>query len=1122
MSIHVALHHRTTYRYDRPIELGPQIVRLRPAPHSRTPVLSYSLKITPAQHFINWQQDPQGNHLARLVFPEKTDRFEVTVDLVADMSVINPFDFFLEPSAETWPFAYDASLAEEIAPFRKLEPLGPRLTAWLAKVDRKKQRTIDFVVGLNARLQQEIGYIVRLEPGVQSCEETLVRAKGSCRDTGWLLVMILRHLGFAARFASGYLIQLVADEKPLDGPEGPTHDFTDLHAWCEVYLPGAGWIGLDPTSGLLTGEGHIPLACTPEPSSAAPIEGALEKAEVEFEHSMTVSRVRETPRTTKPYTEEQWATLLKVGEAIERDIGKHDVRLTMGGEPTFVSVDDMDGPEWNTLALGPEKRRLAGVLFRKLAHRFATGPLLHFGQGKWYPGEQLPRWALGCYWRKDGEPIWRNQQLYALESKPVGANVEAAHRFALAFAQRLQLDPDYLFPAYEDTWYYLWRERRLPSNIVVDEAKVKDPLERERLARVFEKGLESSVGYVLPVMRDYNGRSNGHGHASRWKSGPWFLRSEKCYLIPGDSPIGYRLPLDSLPWAAPGDTDFIVQPDPMAPHPDLPPLDAFRRAPVLRRQEPGLAEAPGDAEARREAWRRALAPDQGLGPAIGSSAAGIVRTAMAFEPRDGHLHVFMPPTERMEDYLDLVTALEDTAEELGQPIFLEGYTPPNDPRVLNFSVTPDPGVIEVNIHPSANWTDLVERTEIVYEEARTTRLGAQKFMIDGRHTGTGGGNHFVLGGPSAADSPMLRRPDLLKSLLGYWLNHPSLSYLFSGLFIGPTSQHPRVDEARNDALHELEIAFRQIAPGRQTPPWLVDRVFRNLLVDATGNAHRTEFCIDKLFTPDSAAGRRGLLELRAFEMPPHWRMSVAQQALLRGLVAKFWDRPYERPLSRWGTRLHDDFMLPHFVWQDFNDVLSDLREAGYGFAPEWFAPHFEFRFPRLGEVAQRGLELELRHALEPWHVLGEEPGGGGTVRYVDSTVERLQVKVAGLNDQRHVIACNGWKLPLRATGTAGEYVAGVRYRAWQAANSLHPTIGVHAPLTFDIHDTWSGRSIGGCTYHVAHPGGRNYDRVPVNANEAEARRRARFFAIGHTGGTSPEPRPLANPEHPLTLDLRRA
>ena len=413
MSIHVALHHRTTYTYDRLVALGPQVVRLRPAPHSRTAILSYALKVEPKQHFINWQQDPQGNHLARLVFPEKTDRFEVVVDLVADMTVINPFDFFLEPDAEQWPFAYDPSLAAEIAPFRKVEPPGPLLSAWLAKVDRSKQRTVDFIVGLNARLQKDIGYIVRLEPGVQSCEETLGLAKGSCRDTGWLLVTILRHLGFAARFASGYLIQLMPDEKPLDGPEGPTHDFTDLHAWCEIYLPGAGWIGLDPTSGLLTGEGHIPLACTPEPSSAAPIEGAVEESEVAFSYDMKVTRVRETPRTTKPYSDEQWAKLLAVGEAIEGDIGRHDLRLTMGGEPTFVSIDDMDGAEWNTLALGPEKRRKAGVLFRKLADRFATGPLLHFGQGKWYPGEQLPRWSLNCHWRKDGEAIWRDPHLYA-------------------------------------------------------------------------------------------------------------------------------------------------------------------------------------------------------------------------------------------------------------------------------------------------------------------------------------------------------------------------------------------------------------------------------------------------------------------------------------------------------------------------------------------------------------------------------------------------------------------------------------------------------------------------------------------------------------------------------------
>ncbi len=1123
MSIHVALHHRTTYTYDRLVALGPQIVRLRPAPHSRTPILSYSLTVEPKEHFINWQQDPQGNYLARLVIPEKTKKFEVTIDLVADMAVTNPFDFFLEPEAESYPFAYDASLTEEIAPFRKVDAPGPLLQAWLAKVDRKtKVRTIDFLVGLNARLQQEIGYIVRLEPGIQTFEKTLESAKGSCRDTGWLLVAILRHLGFAARFASGYLIQLKPDEKPLEGPEGPTGDFTDLHAWCEVYLPGAGWIGLDPTSGLLAGEGHIPLACTPEPSSAAPIEGAVEKSEVEFEHEMSVSRVRETPRTTRPYTDEQWKTLLCTGQKIERDIRKNDLRLTMGGEPTFVSIDDMDGAEWNTLALGPEKRRLAGVLFRKLADRFAKGPLLHFGQGTGSPGEQLPRWALSCHWRKDGEKIWRDPALVALESKPSGATAETANRFAAALTERLQLDPGYLFEAFEDTWYYLWRERRLPSNVEVDANKARDAMERARISKIFEKGLETPAGTVLPIARVHNGRG-------RWRSGLWFLRSEKCYLIPGDSPLGYRLPLDSLPWAAPADTDVIAEPDPMIQHPALPPLDSFRRAPLLRQQRPGMpadangnGKADGDA-ATREAWKRALAADLAAKPGAGTSAAGIVRTAMSFEARDGHLHVFMPPTERTEDYLDLVTAIEDTAEELGQPVFIEGYGPPGgDSRLQNFSVTPDPGVIEVNIHPSESWQELVEKTAIVYDEARTTRLGAQKFMIDGRHTGTGGGNHMVLGGQSAADSPLLRRPDLLKSLLGYWLNHPSLSYLFSGLFIGPTSQHPRIDEARNDALHELEIAFRQVEPGKQTPPWLVDRIFRNLLVDATGNAHRTEFCIDKLFTPDAAAGRRGLLELRAFEMPPHWQMSVAQQALLRGLISAFWDKPYEKKLSRWGTRLHDDFMLPHFVQQDFEDVLADLGAAGYPFDPQWFAPHFEFRFPLVGEVAQRGIEMELRNALEPWHVLGEEPGGGGTVRYVDSTVERLQVKVAGLNDARHSIACNGYRLPLHATGNAGEYVAGVRFRAWAAPNSLHPTIGVHAPLVFDIHDGWSGRAIGGCTYHVSHPGGRNYDKVPVNANEAEARRRARFFPIGHTAGPMEAPRTIYNPEHPLTLDLRRA
>ena len=1093
MSIHVALRHRTSYRYERPIALGPQIVRLRPAPHARTPILAYSLDVTPGGHFVNWQQDPQGNFLARLVFPDKTDRFEITVDLIADMTVINPFDFFLEPEAERTPIAYDPGLAEEIAPFRRVATPGPLLTAYLARIDRAPMPMVDFLVALNRRLAADIRYLIRMEPGVQTPEETLALACGSCRDTGWLFVQILRHLGFAARFVSGYLVQLTADEKALDGPSGPTQDFTDLHAWCEVYLPGAGWIGFDPTSGLMAGEGHIPLAATPEPGSAAPITGLVEKIETKFDVEMQVTRIRETPRTTKPYTEAQWSEILARGRAVDGRLAAGDVRLTMGGEPTFVSIDDPDGAEWNTEALGPVKRRRAGMLLRRLAARFARGGLLHYGQGKWYPGEPLPRWALSCHWRRDGQPIWRNPDLLAHDEDRETFDARAADDFVAALAVRLQVDPAFRIPAYEDVWYYLWRERRLPVNVDPLQSRLGDPLERARLARIFETGLDAVVGYALPLKRD------GTGAARRWVSGPWFLRPEAMYLLPGDSPMGLRLPLDSLPWVKPSDYPFAHPVDPFAPPEPLPDSQPQRQSLRVIQSQTPVPELPVAQE----------------------SAGWVARTALCVEPRDGRLFVFMPPTTAIEDYLDLVAAIEDTAEQLGRKVTLEGYPPPRDPRLLQFSVTPDPGVIEVNIHPSADWAELVERTTVVYEEARAARLGAEKFMLDGRHVGTGGGNHFVLGGATAADSPFLRRPDLLRSLIGYWQHHPSLSYLFSGLFIGPTSQHPRIDEARDDSLLELEIAFKAVArAGAAPPPWSVDRIFRNLLVDVTGNTHRAEFCIDKLYAPEGAAGRLGLLELRAFEMPPHARMSLAQQVLLRALVARFWASPYEHAPVRWGTRLHDEFLLPHFCTLDLADVLADLAQDDQPFDPEWFAPHLEFRFPPLGTITCRGMTLELRHALEPWHVMGEESTGGGTVRFVDSSIERVQVKITGFTPERFVLACNGRAVPMRATGIAGEYVAGIRFKAWAPANALHPTVPVDAPLVFDLFDRWNGRALGGCTYHVAHPGGRSYDRFPVNANEAAARRRARFFAMGHTPGTMPPPQSLPTGEMPLTLDLR--
>ncbi|MGA7389266.1 MAG: transglutaminase family protein, partial [Pseudolabrys sp.] len=516
-------------------------------------------------------------------------------------------------------------------------------------------------------------------------------------------------------------------------------------------------------------------------------------------------------------------------------------------------------------------------------------------------------------------------------------------------------------------------------NVDPFDSKLEDTLERERLVRVFSQGLKQVVGYALPVTRD--------AASGRWRSGSWFLRSDRCYLVPGESPIGYRLPLDSLPWAKAIDYPYVHPPDPTAPLPPLASHAEFRLQ-VAGRQS---AAQTTSSESRGESAGSARDGSFDPVPSLFESASWINRSAMCAEPRNGILHIFVPPVESLEDYLEIVAAVEATAEEMRQPILLEGYEPPRDPRLINFRITPDPGVIEVNIHPSARWDELVEHTTFLYEAARESRLATEKFMIDGRHSGTGGGNHFALGGATPNDSPWLRRPDLLRSLVSYWHNHPSLSYMFSGLFIGPTSQAPRIDEARNDSVNEIEVAFREMerrthSAADPCPPWLVDRLMRHLLIDVTGNTHRAEFCIDKLYSPDSATGRLGLLEMRAFEMPPHARMSLTQQLLLRALVARFWRTPYAPVrLARWGTELHDRFLLPHFVWLDFNDVITELNEAGYRFEARWFAPHFEFRFPKYGDFTTRGIDLELRGALEPWHVLGEEGAVGGTARYVDSS-----------------------------------------------------------------------------------------------------------------------------------------
>ncbi|MDB9741703.1 transglutaminase family protein [Akkermansiaceae bacterium] len=1119
MAIRVALTHKTHYKYDRLASLGPQVIRLRPAPHCRTPIVSYSMNIGPKDHFLNWQQDPQSNFLARLVIPEPTDHFFIDIDLVVDLAPINPFDFFLDDYAEEYPFIYAKDLQKELNPYFEKHPLTRLLNDFINEIDTAEIRSIDFLAMVNQKVCNSLEYTLRMDPGIYSPEKTLREGKGSCRDFAWLLLHVLRHMGLAARFVSGYSIQLAPDEKPVDemAAAGVEEDVCDLHAWCEVYLPGAGWIGLDPTSGLFCGEGHIPLAASADAKGAAPIEGGISDCKTEFDVGMTVTRIHEDPRVTKPYTDGQWDAILSLGDTVDQKLKDADVRLSMGGEPTFVSQFDQAGDEWMTEAVGPTKKPLSDLLIKRLKKKFGPQGLLHYGQGKWYPGEPLPRWEIGLYWRRDGQPIWMNEKLIGDETEDYGYTHKEALEFMLELTTQLGVESKYINPAYEDPVSYSLKERNLPLNVDPLKNNLSDAQQRENLLRVFERGLSNPVGYVLPVERSsYD--------AKDWHSGIWMLRGKRLFLQPGDSPIGLRLPVESLPWVSEDDTRYFMPSDPAFQKKPLP----SRRAMVVPQDRADDHQARLLAKANEELqaadrFEDVLNAPQNKIPEFGESAPWVIRTACCIECREGRLYAFLPPVTEIEDYLDLVECIENTASALNYPIIIEGYTPPHDPRVDYMKVTPDPGVIEVNVQPAYSWREMVDNTCALYKEARELYLGTDKYQLDGRHTGTGGGNHIVVGGATPADSPFLRRPDLLKSMLGFWLNHPSMSYLFSGLFIGPTSQAPRVDEGRPDAAYELEIALRQI-PSKGEPnimPWFIDRTLRHLLTDLTGNTHRAEFCIDKLFSPDSSTGRLGLVEFRGFEMPPHQQMSLAQQLLLRAMIMHFWDKPYTAPLTRWSTHLHDRFMLPYFVKKDFGEVIDMLHDSGYPFDIDWFITHFEFRFPVIGVAECDGVNIELRQGIEPWLVLGEEVGGGGTARYVDSSLERIQIMVKGLDEGRRAIAVNGIHVPLTPTDNPGEYVAGIRYRAWQPPSCLHPNIPVHAPLKFDIVDLKNARSIGGCTYYVSHPGGRSHENFPVNALEAETRRAERFHTVGHSPGPLIMRKLPRSSEAPVTLDLRR-
>lgn len=1118
----VRIQHSTTYRYAKPALLGPHVIRLRPSPQARTPLLAYNLDVaTDAGRAraedapeLRWLDNPWGSREARVSFAAgvPVGELALTVDASFDVQPVNPFDFFVDGEAMEVPFAYGPAIERELAAFRAAPKATARFTDFAASVPFEGN-TVNWLVALNQAVASTVGYVIREEPGVYTPEETLTAGRGSCRDSAQLLVAVLRQRGLAARFVSGYLIQLADEGNIPDLAKGVSEDVVDLHAWAEVYVPGAGWIGLDGTSGLLIGEGHVPLAYASDPELAAAVTGTSSEPSTGFAFSMTIARLGHEPRPTKPYEDDAFEAILAAGEVVDARLADAGVMLTSGGEPTWTSREAPQLEEWKTEALGPSKRAQGLRFAEEIRKRVDPGAVVVQRFGKQYPGESLPRWAIDILWRLDGRPIWRDPGRLALRApRSAGAamadpNVATAERFTRELAGELQV-PAQLTPGYEDPWHFLAEEQRLPADIDPHSLDLDDDEERRRLARVLERGLGTPVGYALPVGRHGSGWTNaspGAGLGGRdqksWLGDRWSFRRGNMYLVPGDSPMGLRLPLGQL--KSGGWTPWHADLTEVTPEDDLD-FDPERYAQLRR--------------------LRSRDPEQAY-------AAQGVRTALCVEPRDGALHVFLPPVPSTEDYLELVAAVEEVATRVGVAVRLEGYRPPSDPRIQTLTITPDPGVIEVNVPVARSFREYWETLELLAEAANHAGLSTQKYQLDGREAGSGGGNHLTLGGPGTLQSPFLQRPELLASLLRTVQRHPSLSYVFTGLFIGPTSQAPRIDEARHDALHELELALRQAegaAPPRggepaahaAPPPWLVDRLFRNLLCDVSGNTHRTEISIDKLFDPNGPMGRLGVVEFRAFEMPPHEHMAAVQMLLLRAIVARLVRRPERGELVPWGTTLHDRFMLPHFLAEDLRELVRELREEGLPFEAQWLDPFVDFRFPQVGATEIEGMELTLRIAGEPWPTLGEQPAGAVVARYVDSSLERLELKVRGLTEGRHVVTVNGLRAPLHPTGVRGEAVCGVRFRAWQPPNALQPTIGMHHPLRFDLVDTWARRSLGGCRYHVVHPDGRGYDEPPLTAFEAKARRAARFTTLGHAPFPAEVRQPTLRPEFPLTLDLR--
>lgn len=994
MSTRIALTQRYEYRFSRSVQLSTHWLRLRPAPHTAGRISAYSLRVHAETHYLNWLRDPFENHLARLDFPDPTDAVTLEIDLIAELEPVNPFEFLVEPFAASHPFDYPEQLRKELAPYLRRGTSGSKLNQFLKKLKLKSGYITEQIGAINEYVSNALAVTGPGNPGAIDLETVLHQGHGSAWELAWLLTLTLRNVGLAARVTQGYRIFLDAKAKT---------DTVSNHAWSEVFLPGAGWVGLDPCGGLFINEGYIPLASAPEPLRVLPIAGYRECCEETFNETISIRRL--SPKISSwPLNESQWADLKNLGHYIDSDLNAQNIKLAMAGGLSFVSAIDTQSPEWTVAALGDGKRFAAEQLLQRLWQRLAPGGVIHLGQGEQFGGESLPRWSLAD-----------------------------AEQLAQQIADALGISDGFVMPAYEDGLSVLWQQRDL-FNGMPGADELGDPEKRRALAETlsFNNGYVS--GYVLPLRWD--------PARERWASGKWQFRRDAVYLLPGTSPLGYRLPLESLPVAAgaPAEAD-----------PERCQFDERGILPDVHGELSARLSTPGRKETAP------IAADVNTGDAA-------PRTALSIEVRDGRLCIFMPPLTHLEHYLELLAAIEHAASRLVVPLIIEGYEPPQDHRLRCFKLEPQAGILKVWLPEAHSWQRQLELIETTYEEAYQVGLQAERVAADGQRLSPGGGAELILGGVKPTESPFLQRPELLRSLICFWQQHPSLSYFFAGRSIGAGGDAPRPDEGRDESLYELGIALERIPAGEIDTPWLADRLLRHLLVDPAGDMKRAEIRIDQLYSPDRAGLRLGRMVLRSFEMAPDAKLYALQTLLVKALIAYLGRRPQQTELVDFGAALHDRFMLPSPLWQDLCNILDELNHAGYPFQPGWFEPLRDLHFPALGQVQLGNITLELRSAHEPWPLLAEETTAAGVARFIDSANERLEVRATGLTPSRYVLVCNDRRVPLQPTGTRGEYVAGVRYKASNPPSTLHPTIAPVEALVFDLVDGWTGRSIGGCTY----------------------------------------------------------